>query len=223
MGAPIGGERLPMAPRERKPALAALAVLLILVGALGATVMVMRAGNKIEVVEITDSVAAGQPIPAGAITEVEVSDVSDVKFIRWSQRGDLLKNWRASINLKKGMLLTAPMITQGKSGLAADKAIVGLSLKDGQFPPGLQAGDVVAAYRVGNDVAKSSGTAGTAGGDSTPLLSNHLVVLDVKTSSGDFSSGNTSVKIEVDSSEAGPLTAAASSDDVALVLVSGTN
>lgn len=37
------GERLPTVARERKPALAALAVLLILVGALGATVLVLRA------------------------------------------------------------------------------------------------------------------------------------------------------------------------------------
>lgn len=41
---PTMGERLPSPPRERKPALAALAVLLILVGALGATMLVLRAG-----------------------------------------------------------------------------------------------------------------------------------------------------------------------------------
>lgn len=61
----MGGERLPSPPRERKPALAALAVLLILVGALGATLMVMRAGDKVSVVEVVAPVAAGNKIPEG--------------------------------------------------------------------------------------------------------------------------------------------------------------
>ena len=217
-----------MAPRERKPALAALAVLLILVGALGATVMVMRAGNKIEVVEITGNVAAGQPIPSSAIKVVEVSDVSDVDFIRWGQRGDLLKNYRAATNLMPGVLLTVPLVTKGQGGLAPDKSVVGLSLKDGQFPPGLKAGDTVAAFRVGNDVSKSSSGSGSSGGDDsagtdTALISAQVTVQEVKTSTGEFSSGNTSVTVQVDSDVAGKLTIAASAGDVALVLVPGKN
>ena len=217
-----------MAPRERKPALAALAVLLILVGALGATVMVMRAGNKIEVVQIKGNVAAGQPIPASAIEDVEISDVSSVQFIRWSQREDLSKHYTATTNLLPGTLLTLPMITKGNGGLAPGRSIVGLSLKDGQFPNGLKAGDTVAAYRVGNDVSKSSSSSGSTGsGDSlggdSARISDNVIVQEVKGSSGDFSSGDTSVKVLVDSDVAGPLTIAAAAGDVSLVLVSGKN
>lgn len=217
-----------MAPRERKPALAALAVLLILVGALGATVMVMRAGNKIEVVAINDDVAAGQPIPQSAIRDVEISDVSGIDFIRWGQRGDLTKNYRAATNLKKGVILTLPLITKGTGGLAPGKSIVGLSLKDGQFPSGLNPGDTVAAYRVGNDVSKSSSSSGSSGGDSSvgsdsALISDNVIVQTVTGASGDFGSGNTAVKVLVDSTVAGNLTIAASAGDVALVLVSGKN
>jgi hypothetical protein len=217
-----------MAPRERKPALAALAVLLILVGALGATVMVMRAGNKIEVVAINDDVAAGQPIPQSAIRDVEISDVSGIDFIRWGQRGDLTKNYRAATNLKKGVILTLPLITKGTGGLAPGKSIVGLWLKDGQFPSGLNPGDTVAAYRVGNDVSKSSSSSGSSGGDSSvgsdsALISDNVIVQTVTGASGDFGSGNTAVKVLVDSTVAGNLTIAASAGDVALVLVSGKN
>ncbi|WP_262412607.1 hypothetical protein [Actinacidiphila acidipaludis] len=221
-----------MAPRERKPALAALAVLLILVGALGATVMVMRAGNKIEVVEIKANVAAGQPIPASAIEDVEISDVSGIQFIRWGQRGDLAQHYTAATNLVPGTLLTLPMITKGTGGLAPGKSIVGLSLKDGQFPHGLKAGDTVAAYRVGNDVSKSSSGSGSGSGSSgsgdslgtdTTRISENVIVQEVVGSSGDFSSGDTSVKVLVDSTVAGPLTIAAAAGDVALVLVSGKN
>ncbi|MFI1094535.1 hypothetical protein [Streptomyces sp. NPDC020917] len=217
-----------MAPRERKPALAALAVLLILVGALGATVMVMRAGNKIEVVVINDNIAAGQPIPMSALKDVEISDVKGIQFIRWGQRNDLTKNYRAATNLMPGTVLTLNQLTKGQNGLTSGKSIVGLSLKDGQFPDGLKAGDTVAAYRVGNDVSKSTssssdGSSGDSLGGDTSLISGSVIVQNVKGSSSDFSSGNTSVKVLVDSSVAGKLTIAASAGDVALVLVSGKN
>ncbi|NUR27045.1 MAG: hypothetical protein HOV83_14575, partial [Catenulispora sp.] len=44
-----GPTRLPTAPRERKPALAALAVLLILAGALATVLLVNRSGHRISV------------------------------------------------------------------------------------------------------------------------------------------------------------------------------
>ncbi|MFC4033628.1 hypothetical protein ACFO3J_19380 [Streptomyces polygonati] len=221
-GAPPGGERLPVAPRERKPALAALAVLLILVGALGATVLVLRAGNKISVVEVTAAVAAGDPIPATAIREVMLSDDSGVKFVRWEQRKTLLKNYRTSTNIVAFSVLTDTMITSKDQVLTRGKSLVGLSLKDGQFPNGLRAGETVAAYNVSTNTARTTPDSGSAGGDSN-LISGNLIVKKVFASSGDFSSGNTSVTVQADSADAGRLTVAASANAVALVLVTGKN
>lgn len=213
----MGGDRLPMAPRERKPALAALAVLLILLGALGATVMVMRAGNKISVVEVTSSVAAGDPFPQSAIHEVMLSDDSGVDFIKWSQRGDLMKNYRAATNIVPGSVLVDSMVTQKDQVLVPGKSLVGLSLKEGQFPRSLSAGDTVAAYRVGNDAAKSQAQNGGLGGTST-LISAHLIVKAAVGSSG-LGSGDLSVTVLADTADAGPLTIAAAANEVALVLV----
>jgi len=232
MGGPAGGERLPVAPRERKPALAALAVLLILLGALGATVMVLRAGDKISVVEITQNVASGEPIPGNAIREVEISDVSDVTFIRWNQRGDLTAHFVAATNLTPNSVLVQSMITQKSDALAAGKTLVGLSLKPGQFPDGLQPGDTVAAYLVGNDArtstssssgssAGSSGSSGSGSGSGgSTLISGHLVIKLMSGGSNSLSgTDNTSVTVLADDSDAGPLTIAASANEVALVLV----
>lgn len=219
-GAPVGGERLPVAPRERKPALAALAVLLILVGALGATVMVMRAGNKISVVEIQGTIASGEPIPKSAIREVMISDGSGVDFVRWSQRGDLTGNYRAATNLTPGSVLVTSMITEKDNVLTAGKSVVGLSLKDGQFPAGLQPGDTVAAYLVGNDAAKTASGSGNgnSGGAST-LINDHLVIKTADASAGGSGNGDMSVTVMTDTADAGPLTIAASANEVALVLV----
>src|SRR5688500_13092246 len=62
-----GGQRLPAAPRERKPALAALAVLLILGGALTSAYLVMASGQRVAAIRIAQPVAAGQRIPLGAL------------------------------------------------------------------------------------------------------------------------------------------------------------
>jgi hypothetical protein len=236
LGAPGGGDRLPMAPRERKPALAALAVLLILLGALGATVMVLRAGDKITVVEITTNVAAGQPIPPGAIRDVDISDVTGMNFIRWNQRANLTSAFVASTNLTPGSVLVRSMIAEKGDVLASGTSLVGLSLKEGQFPTGLKAGDTVAAYLVGNNAGSStsgssgssSGSSGSSGsggsGGANTEISDHLVIKSIGGSSDSFGdSGNVSVTVLADNDATGPLTIAASANDVALVLVPSKN
>jgi hypothetical protein len=221
-----------MAPRERKPALAALAVLLILLGALGATVMVLRAGDKITVVEINTNVAAGQPIPANAIQNVDISNVSGLEFIRWNQRANLTSDFVATTNLTKGTVLVRSMITGKGDALASGTSLVGLSLKEGQFPTGLKAGDTVAAYLVGNNAGSStsgssgstSSSSGSTAGSGNTEISDHLVIKTISTGSSAFGdSGNISVTVLADNDATGPLTIAASANDVALVLVPGKN
>ncbi len=88
---PMSGERLPAPPRERKPALAALAVLLILVGALGATMLVLRAGDRIEVVKVTGDIPAGGSVSKANTASVMVADDASIDYIRWEQLAGLMK------------------------------------------------------------------------------------------------------------------------------------
>ncbi|WP_328465098.1 hypothetical protein [Streptomyces sp. NBC_00448] len=216
-----GAGRLPVAPRERKPALAALAVLLILVGALGATVMVLRAGNKVSVVEVMDDVAVGDKIPASAMQEVMVADGTGVDYIRWDQREQVISQWRAATNLTKGSVLVRSMISQNSNVLAPGKTLVGLSLKAGQFPSGLANGLTVAAYLVGNDAKSSgdsSGATGGTGGGSTPI-SDNLIIKDFKMSNSNFGDGGATATVVADAEDAGPLAIASAAGNVSLVLV----
>ena len=140
------GERLPTAPRERKPALAALAVLLILIGALGATILVMRAGDRIEVVKVTQPISAGEKVTKDKVSSVMVAKDDSIHYVKWSQLGSLTK-LKARDSIPAGVLAVGELFT-GDDGLTAGKASVGLSLKDGQYPNDLKPGDKVAAYRV---------------------------------------------------------------------------
>ncbi len=78
-----GGRRMPSAPRERKPALAALAVLLVALGAVAAGLLVINAGHRVGAVEIVKQVGQGQQIPASAIREVEISSDTGLDYVAW--------------------------------------------------------------------------------------------------------------------------------------------
>ncbi|MET7357645.1 hypothetical protein ABZS76_04275 [Streptomyces sp. NPDC005562] len=210
------GERLPAPPRERKPALAALAVLLILVGALGATVLVLRAGDRIEVVKVNKEIPAGEGITDGSYTTVMVNDDSSAHFIKKSQL-DQLKKLKAKATIYPGTVVVGEMFG-AKASLPAGKASVGLSLKEGQYPADLKGGDTVAAYPVtaGTSTGKGSAGGSTSG---TPLVAAAKVSSVIAKSDATVSTGNQNVTLLVPQDEVGPLASAASEGKVVLVRI----
>ncbi|CAL9461124.1 hypothetical protein [Streptomyces werraensis] len=222
---PSVGERLPTPPRERKPALAALAVLLILVGALGATMLVLQAGDRIEVVKITEEIPAGQAVNDSNTTSVMVAEDPGINYVKWSQL-DALKKLKAVTTIPGGVVAVGEMFGE-EAKVPEGKALVGLSLKEGQYPAGLKSGATVAAYRVGGTSRSGSGddadggSAGSSGGDS--VIVDRAVVDYVQDAKGDdlVSSTNLPVTLLVDDAQAAALTQAATNGEVALVLVPG--
>ncbi|MEV7775411.1 hypothetical protein [Kitasatospora sp. NPDC086791] len=226
---PAAGPRIPTQPRERRPGVAAFAVLIVLASALGTAVLVRQAGERVAAVEVTQQIAPGQKISASALTQVQVAKDSGVKFVPWEQRDLLISKYTAAVEIPPGTLLTGRMLTDA-AGLAADQAVVGLALKSGQFPPGLKAGDRVRVMWVGRDAAaKGTSPAGTAtgtpnaqGNNGAVELAGSAIVREVfKPGNGDASSA-LSLSVVVPATASGGVTQAASSGDVALVLLPGT-
>lgn len=224
---PSVGDRLPTPPRERKPALAALAVLLILVGALGATMLVLQAGDRIEVVKVTQEIPAGGQVTNSNVTSVMVAEDDSVHYVLWSQV-DSLKKLKALSTIPGGVVAVGEMFGSD-AGVASGKATVGLSLKEGQYPTGLEIGDTVAAYRVGSSTGSGSGSNSGDSDSSSTSGSSNTVIVDkatvsyVPTDKGDelVSSTNLAVTLTVDSDKAAELAQAASNGEVALVIVPG--
>ncbi|GAB1820286.1 hypothetical protein [Herbidospora sp. RD11066] len=133
--------KLPVPPRERKPALAAVAVLLIIGGALTSTLLVMRSGDRVSAVGVAEQIGAGQQIPVASLREVQIADTG-ISFVPWSARNQVAGTF-AAVTLLPGTLLTETMVTSDSEEVGPNKARVGLSLKAGQYPTGLKAGDVV--------------------------------------------------------------------------------
>lgn len=139
------GERLPQPPRERKPALAALAVLLILGGALGSATLVLRSGKTTSVIVLAKDVPAGAKLTTEDFREAEVSNAdSGVTTVAWAQR-TTVADYYAKVSLVAGSLLVSDMVSgQGAGG--AGTLTIGVSLAAGDMPGGLVEGDRIRLY-----------------------------------------------------------------------------
>jgi len=225
-----GGRRMPSAPRERKPALAALAVLLVALGAVAAGYLVINAGHRVGAVEITQQVGQGQRIPASAIKEVEIASNSGINYVAW-QYANRVAGIYAAVQIPAGTLLTSAM-TSATNNLAAGKVQVGLSLKPGQAPANLLIGQSVEAFGVGTGsgcgaAAAGGGGAGGAGGGNggngsgsgVPITTGVIASVVGSTASN----GSTAaVTLAVPDADAGVLACYASAGDVAIALTPGS-
>ena len=70
---PAEQRRLPVPTRDRRPALAALALLLVLGGALGSALIVYRSGDRVEVLVAADTIQPGQVVTADDFTTAQVA------------------------------------------------------------------------------------------------------------------------------------------------------
>ena len=212
-----GGRRMPSAPRERKPALAALAVLLVALGAVAAGLLVINAGHRVAAVEIVQQVGQGEQIPASAIREVEISSDTGLDYVAWQYAGRVAGVYAAT-EIPAGTLLTEAM-TSSTNNLAAGKVEVGLSLKAGQVPGNLLIGDTVEAFPVGT--GSGCGTSANASSASTgvPIATGTVASLS---GSASETGNNAGVTLAVSSADAGTLACYASAGDVAITLLPGT-
>ena len=205
------GRRLPGAPRERKPALAALAVLLILGGALGAGFLVIQSGKRVAAIEISQQIGAGQQIPLSALQQVQITAGSGLAYVPWAEASQVTRYFTVA-TIPPGTLLTREMVaTTGTS--VAGRAVLGLALKDGQLPHGLQDGDHIDIYQV-------SDAQETCPGGSGGTLAADAVVLAIGAPSA--TSGSTAiadVEVALNPSDDGPVACNAANGIVGIAVL----
>lgn len=211
---PPANVRAPSAPRDRKPALAALGLLLVLVGALASVYLQQQAKDRVGVVEIVKQVPQGQTITADDIGEAMVAVDSNISYVTWAQaQAGALKGYTARTDLVAGTLLVGQMLTTG-TPMAAGQEVVGFSLKDGQYPLGIQAGDTVSAYYVSNKNDASTAQQFLSGGFSQAPVVANVPVFDVGPAS---TSGDIDISLVLNQQDAGAVIQAASGGNLVLV------
>jgi hypothetical protein len=174
-GRGASANRLPTAPRERKPALAALAVLLILAGALSTMLLVTRSGNRVDVVMMKNTVQVGQKIGAGDLTDVSVAADNGIAYVKWDQANQLVGRTTYNPLVAGSILIPAMLGAPTNSSAPAGTTVVGVMVKAGHYPPGyLSSGVTVTVLGVDNTVVAATGgtngaNTGTAGGSAHEL------------------------------------------------------
>lgn len=144
--APVSGSNRLPASRERRPALAALAVILILLGAAGSALIALRSGDRQDYVAINAaSIAPGHKIVEKDLARGDLAGKT-APMIPWSDRGKVLNKYSTGW-LFRGQYLTEGNITA--EPIPAGGALVGVTLEAGRAPSmPLQGGDILQVVQV---------------------------------------------------------------------------
>ena len=202
--------RLPVARRDRRPALAALALLLVLVGALGSALVAYRSGSREDVLVARQDIQVGQLITAADLTTARVAaegaDVVDAKAI-----GNFVGT-HATTTIPQGTLVNRFMFTGG-SVVPEGAQVVGIVVDiTRRTTERVSAGDVVQLVYVSG----SGGQQNSGGFQPGEPVVKAARVFDVGSGGG---SGQLSVSVLVPDADAGSVADLASGNSLALTLL----
>jgi hypothetical protein len=206
--------RMPAPVRERRPALAALAIVLILGGALVSGLVALRSGNRSDYVVVRADVQAGDRIGSSDLGVARIAGTG-ARAIPEAQRSQVVGSY-ARTRLFAGILLTPDMLS-ARSTVPPGSAVVGLVLTAERRPAGgVQRGDIVSVY----SVPRADDSGGDTGTAASQLLS-AVEVVEVQTVSSGSSSG-LAVSVLVPQDRAQDLAVDAALNQVAIVKLSPT-
>jgi hypothetical protein len=139
------GERIPVPTRQRRPALAALALVLVLGGAALSGFLVLNSGQKQSVLVLATDVSYGHVFQNSDFREEQLSLTGGIKAVRLDQLGQLVNGgYRATTNIPAGSVLTYGMVTAHAPVPGTNYTELGVNVPEGQYPAdGLRQGDVV--------------------------------------------------------------------------------
>jgi hypothetical protein len=185
-------------------------VLLILGGALGAGFLVLQSGKRVAAVEISQQIGVGQQIPLSAMQEVQIASGTGLSYVPWNEASQVANYYAATV-IPPGTLLTNAMVGQA-SNLAAGRAVLGLSLKDGQVPAELQVGDHIDIYQVSDAPETCPGSSGST-------LAANAIVLDITRPASSSSSAVADVRVAVNPADGGAVACNSSNGIIGIAIL----
>ncbi|MEI8412568.1 MULTISPECIES: SAF domain-containing protein [unclassified Kribbella] len=204
------GGRLPSASKRRRPAVAALAALLIVGGALIAGVLAVRMDQRVAVVQVSHDIAVGSKITKEDLAQTRVSGDS-LDLVPADRVQEIIGTY-AKVNMVKGQLVNPKLLTKS-SPMEEGKAAVGVVLLDGRVPSaGLRPGDEVQLIRIGQ-------------GNTPPSVLGDAVVLDAPRTAdegsglGEKAATATTATMLVDISDVTAITDASGNNRIAVALL----
>lgn len=200
-----------MARRDRRPMLAALAILLILLGALGSALVAFRSGDRQSVLVANRPIAFGATVSAQDLVEVRVAADTGAGVLDAGLKEQLV-GARTLTAIPRGTVLNNNMFTR-ESAVPSGGELVGLVLGRSQRPAVTpRTGQVVRVYFV----AGGSGSTGGYAPGNAIVEAARIVSVD------DAGSDSIGLTVLVDQQKAGELASLASAGNVAISLLPDT-
>jgi hypothetical protein len=189
--------------------LAALAVILILLGAAGSALIAVNSGNRSDYVAIATDLEPGHKLDRKDLSRGDLAGATG-SLIPWSEAETYLGQYTTT-KLYKDQFVTPDNFTTDKP-IPADGALVGVSLEGGRAPSdGIGVGDIVSVIRIP-----------TANQDSTPAQS-LVTAAEVTASAGAIADAKTNanstlnVTVLVPTDKATAVAAAAAAKTLVLI------
>jgi Flp pilus assembly protein CpaB len=185
-----------------------IGALVLAVGALGGAVLLGNAGHRRPVVVAARAVRAGEVIGAPDLTTARVAADPGVATIPAGNETALVGKL-AAVALVPGALVAPADVASGP-GPTAGQAVIGATLKAGQAPIGLRAGDTVLIVPM---PTQQGSTATTTSGGSAPWSGTVVAVATIPDTGGSIK-----VSLAVPPEAAATLAVAGAQGNLALVL-----
>lgn len=209
-------EQLAPAPGRRRrnwPRVGAATALALLCGALF-VLLYASAGSRHPFLAVARAVAPGQLITSTDLTTARVTSDAALSPIP-ADEANLVVGRHAAVALLPGTLLTLSDLASGPL-VAPGDASVGLDLKPGQLPAGLEPGDSVL-------VIQTAGSQSSAlSSSSEPTVLGRATVLAVTPPPTDSPTGNTVVTLVVSTSQVAQVVDEASAGQISLAGLGAT-
>jgi SAF domain len=209
-----GSSRAPALPpprRRRRPALLALALAMVVLGALGAAYLATSLGQTSPVIAVAREVPWGQPVTAADLVEARVSADPALAPIPYGERDQVI-GLVAATTLTPGSLLTREALTEQPLPPPGQQ-LVGVGVSAVQLP--------TTPLRPGDDVllvpVAGSGGAGAPAAVGTP----RTVAATVVQSGAPGTDGLRVVDVLVDAADGPDVAARAAAGLIAIVVVAG--
>ena len=134
-----------MPTRQRRPALAALALVLVLGGAALSAFLVLNSGQKQSVLVLSKDVPFGHEFQISDFHEDQLSfAVSGPRPVKFNELSQIVgRHYRATVPLRNGTILTTAMISTQIEVPSQGAATVAVNVPEGQYPFDLRSGDKV--------------------------------------------------------------------------------
>jgi len=222
------GLRLPVTSRSRRPLVAIVSTLLVFTSIAVFASVYSSANHQTPSLIVVQTIQEGQRISGTDLGQASVAISAGVSPIPVAS-APLLAGKRAAVTIPAGSLLTLADVA-GSAPIAAGEAVVGMALKDGEYPSaGVESGDQVMIVQSASPGAPATATATDTGsgsgsqdggGSATGVLVPQATVFDVGPPSANSSNGaSLLVSVEVSTTLAAEVSTAASAGEVSLVLL----